>query len=187
VALLLEFLTGQSIQTIAARYHIACPDVEDLIRAALLRHGYAASDHNVRAHDLMMPRDDRQRTSVDAIKKAGSVSRLPELRRLWAFQFVAEELHFGRAANRMAMQQSPLSRIIISLEHDLGFALFVRSRRSVRLTPAGKYLLGQAPFLVASLESTIERAAEIVPTSDRHRIKIARRGVGDPGLGRTTS
>jgi DNA-binding transcriptional LysR family regulator len=69
--------------------------------------------------------------------------------RLWRqFIAVAEELHFGRAAKRLHMTQPPLTQAIAGLERTLGARLFERTKRSVRLTPAGEALLPGARELL---------------------------------------
>lgn len=75
-----------------------------------------------------------------------------ELRHLRCFVAVAEELHFARAAERLHIEQSPLSRAIKELEEDLGAQLFVRTTRSTRLTHAGQMLLEHVPRVFASLQ-----------------------------------
>lgn len=80
-----------------------------------------------------------------------------ELRQLHAFVAVAEELHFGRAAARIHLAQSPLSRVIRKLEDQIGLPLFVRNNRQVQLTPAGEALLESARELLAMVERALER------------------------------
>lgn len=67
-----------------------------------------------------------------------------------AFLVLAEELHFGRAAERLHMTQPPLSRLIRTLECDMSAQLFERSTRSVRLTPAGQALIEPARDVLMS-------------------------------------
>jgi DNA-binding transcriptional LysR family regulator len=70
------------------------------------------------------------------------------MRHLCCFVAVAEELHFGRAARRLHIEQSPLSRIIRKLEENVGTPLLDRTSRAVRLTPAGRVLLDEARRLL---------------------------------------
>lgn len=74
-----------------------------------------------------------------------------EIRWLEAFVAVAEELHFGNAAIRLRMAQSPLSQTIRKLERSLGVELFHRSTRSVELTAAGHALLPHAREALSQL------------------------------------
>lgn len=63
------------------------------------------------------------------------------IRHLWMFLAVAEEEHFGRAAEKLNMTQPPLTEHIKQLEHALGMVLFERSRRGTKLTAAGYSIL----------------------------------------------
>ena len=75
-----------------------------------------------------------------------------ELRHLRYFLAVAEELHFARAAERLHIDQSPLSRAVKELEEELGARLFVRTTRSTQLTRAGRLFLEHVPRVFASIE-----------------------------------
>ena len=75
-----------------------------------------------------------------------------ELRQVRAFVCVADELHFGRAASRLCTSQPSLSRMIHNLEEAVGVALFVRSTRKVRLTPAGEAFAAECQIALAHLE-----------------------------------
>jgi DNA-binding transcriptional LysR family regulator len=83
-----------------------------------------------------------------------------ELRQLRYFVAVAEELHFGRAADRLHMSQSPLSRAIRELERDLGVVLFVRTTRRVELTAAGSLLLEGSRRALAEIDGAIAKARQ---------------------------
>jgi DNA-binding transcriptional LysR family regulator len=75
-----------------------------------------------------------------------------EIQQIKVFLAVAEELHFGRAAERLRLAQPPVSRSIQQLERELGSTLFDRSTRRVALTPTGKALVGPAREILASVE-----------------------------------
>ena len=81
-----------------------------------------------------------------------------ELRQLRYFVAVAEELHFGRAAERLHMSQSPLSRAIRELERDVGAVLFIRTTRHVELTPAGSALLSRARVALTEVDVALDEA-----------------------------
>ena len=77
------------------------------------------------------------------------------------FIAVAEELHFGRAADRLAMTQPPLSRQIQKLERGIGAVLLDRTNRGVALTPAGVEFLEDAYRIANSLEQAVAQARRV--------------------------
>lgn len=94
-----------------------------------------------------------------------------DLNQVRCFVAVAEELHFGRAAQRLHMTQPPLSRQIQSLEHRVGAKLLDRTSRSVRLTPSGKGFLEEARGLLRLAERA-SLVARRVATGKTGSLKI---------------
>jgi LysR family transcriptional regulator, benzoate and cis,cis-muconate-responsive activator of ben and cat genes len=94
-----------------------------------------------------------------------------ETRELRYFVAVAEELHFGRAAQRLGIAQPPLSRAIRQLERRLGVALLARTGRTVALTGAGAVLLREG-----------RAALDAVDAADRRTRRAGLAATGQPGL-----
>ena len=94
-----------------------------------------------------------------------------ETRELRYFVAVAEELHFGRAAQRLGIAQPPLSRAIQQLERRLGVALLERTSRTVALTEAGVVLLREG-----------QAALDAVDAAGRRTRRAALAATGHPGL-----
>lgn len=94
---------------------------------------------------------------VGASASGGHLDR----RQLLAVVALGEELHFGRAAERLGLQQSALSQIIRRIEDRLGFKLFDRSSHHVRVTAEGEQILSVAHDVLAALGRAEEVASEI--------------------------
>ena len=94
-----------------------------------------------------------------------------ETRELRYFVAVAEELHFGRAAERLGMAQPPLSRAISQLERRLDATLLERNSRGVRLTAAGVVLLRES-----------RTALDAVGAAERRTRRAARAAAGEAGV-----
>ncbi|MCY1294319.1 Hca operon transcriptional activator HcaR [compost metagenome] len=95
-----------------------------------------------------------------------------ELRHLRCFIAVAEELHFARAAARLHIEQSPLSRTIKELESRLGTQLFERTTRQTRLTPAGEALLDEARRIFVLVEQA-KASVRSVTAGYQGRLRVA--------------
>ena len=84
-----------------------------------------------------------------------------ELRHLRYFVAVAEELHFGHAAERLRISQPPLSHQIQVLETQIGARLLARTNRSVALTPAGQQFLLDTRQILSLVDDAASRAARL--------------------------
>lgn len=105
-----------------------------------------------------------------------------DLRHLRYFVAVAEELHFAHAAERLHIEQSPLSRAIKDLEYDLGAQLFERTTRHTRLTWAGQVFLDEARRILTSVEQA-KASVKAVATGSQGRLRLALSdGIAPPRL-----
>jgi DNA-binding transcriptional LysR family regulator len=99
-----------------------------------------------------------------------------DLERVRAFLVLSEELHFGRTAQRLFRSQSRVSRLVSDFEDQIGAALFVRTSRSVRLTPLG-----------ADLEPRLRAAYNALADSIAFASRSAREVVGAIRIGATST
>ncbi|RKN50519.1 LysR family transcriptional regulator [Micromonospora endolithica] len=100
-----------------------------------------------------------------------SAAREPSLHQLRLFLVLAEELHFGRAAQRLFLSQPALSQQIRALEDRLDVELLHRSSRQVRLTPAGQALIPRARDSVAAM-TRLQAVASAYSRTTRGKLRI---------------
>ncbi|MFJ6047912.1 LysR family transcriptional regulator [Streptomyces sp. NPDC092307] len=105
---------------------------------------------------------------------------VPETRELTYFVAVAEELHFGRAAQRLGMAQPPLSRAIAQLERRIGVRLLERTSRAVNLTAAGQVFLTESRKALDAVSASVRRAQRAGRTDPK--LTLAMKPNGDAGL-----
>jgi DNA-binding transcriptional LysR family regulator len=104
-----------------------------------------------------------------------------ELRHLRHFVVVAEELHFARAAERLGMEQSPLSHSIRNLESELGVKLLQRTTRRTWLTRAGARFFAEAVRILERVEAAAAAAqSEASDRPSRISVGLAEHAAGEP-------
>lgn len=95
---------------------------------------------------------------ADNVQRQSGMAKTIELRQLRYFVALAEELNFGRAAQRLGMSQPPLSRQIKELEQGLGAPLFERTKHAVQLTVAGRVFLEETRRTLEQVSRSLEMA-----------------------------
>ena len=106
---------------------------------------------------------------------------LPEIRLLQAAIALAEELNFSRAAERLRIDQSTLSRRILELESQLGFRLFKRNHQIVELTDAGRHFVEEARDAVLHAERAVLNASAVFRGADEI-LNVGKSAYTDPYL-----
>ncbi|HEY9412554.1 MAG TPA: LysR substrate-binding domain-containing protein [Jiangellaceae bacterium] len=104
-----------------------------------------------------------------------------ELRSLRYVVTLAEELHFGRAAQRHYIAAQAFGRHVQRLERELGYQLFARTSRQVRLTPAGELFVRRVRTALATIDSLLERVT-LEPPGDGTPIRLGILGFGAADL-----
>jgi len=103
---------------------------------------------------------------------------LPQLR---CFLAVAEELHFGRAAERLHMTASPVSRAVKDLERELGAELFVRGYHQVKLTSVGQELARRVPPLLAEFDR-LRSEIQLIAAGEERAVRLAGSHLSPPRI-----
>lgn len=96
----------------------------------------------------------------------------PSLRRLQQFRHLSGTLNFRRSAEALRIAQPALSRSIKLLEEELGFPLFVRTTRSMELTPAASHLLGQLDAVFDGLHQAVRESRRMAGSSSKRKLLI---------------
>ncbi|MGW7083761.1 LysR family transcriptional regulator [Streptomyces sp. NPDC054871] len=104
-----------------------------------------------------------------------------EIRELECFIALADELHFGRAGERLYVSQSRVSQLLRDLERRIGTRLVERSSRRVRLTPAGERFLAELRPAYETLSATVDAARESA-RGVTGRLRIGFQGTADARL-----
>ena len=101
------------------------------------------------------------------------MQRRVKTRHLEAVIALAEELHYGRAAERVGLTQSGLSRCIQSAEREANAKLFIRDRRTVEITDAGRSYVEHARISLAHGERAM-RSAKETKDSAGHLLEVGK-------------
>ncbi|MFF5290209.1 LysR family transcriptional regulator [Paractinoplanes globisporus] len=104
-----------------------------------------------------------------------------DIQQLRCFLAVAEELHFGRAAERLHMTASPVSRTVRDLERELGADLFVRGYHQIELTPAGRELAVRVPPLLVAFDR-LRSEIQLVAAGEERVVRLGGSHLSPPGV-----